>query len=246
VAEIQAPPPRYDVAERYGPLVHRSVHHGAILLLASAAQFILAMAVTQIGYGSSYSLSQNVISDLGAVNCGTFGGSGSFNGHYACSPWHVVFNASAVVLGLLLILAVLLLRTAFPTRRSRTVGLCLLGLAGIGAIGVGLAPEDVNITVHSVSALVAFASSALALLVLGFAMFRDTRWDGFRAYTVLSGLVSLVALLLFAVKVYAGLGPGGMERLIVGPVLLWSLVAGTHLVRIPTFAPRALPKPEST
>jgi hypothetical membrane protein len=232
--------------ERRGPLVHRSVRHGAIVLILASVQFIVANIVTQIGYGSSYSLSGNVISDLGAVHCRFFGGSGSFTGHYACSPWWYVFDASSVLLGLLLILAVILLKTAFPARRSRTIGLGLLVVAGIGAIGVGLSPEDVNITVHSLSATVAFAGSALALLVLGFAMLRDTRWDGFRAYTLLSGLVGLIALVLFASKTYAGLGEGGMERLIVAPVLLWSIVVGLHLVRIPTYAPPGLPHSDTT
>ena len=84
-AEATAPPPP---RERLGPLVHRSVHHGAILLVVASVEFLVAMIVTQIGYGSSYSLSANYISDLGAVNCGVFGGTASFGGHYACSPWH--------------------------------------------------------------------------------------------------------------------------------------------------------------
>jgi hypothetical membrane protein len=222
---------------RRGPLVHRSVRHGAIVLMVASIQFIVANVITQIGYGPSYSLSQNVISDLGAVHCGYFDGSGSFLGHYACSPWHDVFNASIVLMGLLIILSVLLLKTAFPQRRSRTIGLGLLALAGVGAIGVGLSPEDVNIAIHSLSALLAFAGGGLALLVLGFAMLRDTRWDGFRLYTLLSGVVTLVALVLFVSKNYAGLGEGGMERLIVAPVLLWAIVVGWHHARIPTFAP---------
>ena len=242
MAENEPPPPDATASDRYGPLVHRSVHHGAILLLVAVVQFILAMAITQLAWGPSYSLTQNYISDLGAVSCGTFGGTSAVPGHYVCSPWHDVFNVSAVVLGLLLIFAVVLLRTAFPARRSRTIGLVLLALVGAGSIGVGLSPEDVNITVHSASAFLAFASSGFALLVLGFAMFRDTRWDGFRGYSALSGLVVLVALVLFATKAYLGLGPGGMERLIVAPVLLWGIVVGIHLVRIPTFAPRGLPK----
>jgi len=242
VAAEQTPPVDVAASERYGPLVHRSVHHGAIVLIVGAFQFIVAMVVTQVGYGSSYSLSQNYISDLGAVNCGVFGGSGAFGGHNACSPWHLVFNVSIVVMGLLILLAVILLRTAFPARRSRTIGLGLLALAGLGAIGVGLFPEDVNITAHSISALLAFLGGGLALLVLGFAMFRDTRWDGFRAYTVISGLVDLVALVLFVTKTYLGLGVGGMERLIIAPLLLWSIVVGIHLERIPMFAPRTIPK----
>ncbi len=253
MAADQAPPPDVAASERYGPLVHRSVHHGAILLVVGAVEFIAAMIITQIGYGrtfdwgSSYSLSNNYISDLGAQNCGPFAtgslGSGS---HFACSPWHLVFNVSIVVMGLLIVLAVILLRTAFPARRSRMIGLGLLAIAGIGAIGVGLFPEDVNITAHSISSLLAFLGSGLALVVLGFAMFRDTRWDGFRAYTVISGLVNLVALGLFLSKTYLDLGVGGMERLIVAPVLLWAIVVGIHLARIPTFAPRSLPKTSAT
>ena len=254
MAAVETPPADVAASERYGPLVHRSVHHGALLLLAGSLLFVAAMIITQIGYGSSfnwgssYNLRDNYISDLGAVNCGTFtGGSfGSNSSHYACSPWHLVFDVAIVVMGLLLVVAVLLLRTAFPARRSRTIGLGLLAVAGLGSIGVGLFPEDVNITAHTLSALLAFVGGGLALIVLGFAMFRDTRWDGFRAYTLLSGLVSLVALGLFVSKAFLGLGVGGMERLIVAPILLWSIVAGVHLARIPTFAPRALPKGQAT
>jgi hypothetical membrane protein len=202
------------------------VHHGAILLVVGALVFVAAMIITQVGYGASYSLKDNYISDLGAAK----------------SPWHLVFNVGIIVMGLLVVLAVFLLRTAFSVRRSRTVGLALFALMGIGSIGVGLSPEDYNITVHSICALVAFLGGSVGLMALGLAMFRDTRWDGFRGYTLLSGLVSLVALILFLSHVYVGIGVGGMERLIVAPVLLWSLVAGTHLARIPTFAPRTIPK----
>ena len=242
MAAVETPPADVAASERYGPLVHRSVHHGALVLIVGTVEFIAAMIVTQIGYGSSYSLRDNFISDLGAVNCGTLGSGAFGSGHYVCSPWHDVFNIAIIVMGLLVLLAVLLLRTAFPARRSRTIGLGLLALAGLGSVGVGLFPEDVNITAHTVSALFAFLGGGLALIVLGFAMFRDTRWDGFRAYSMLSGLVSLVALILFVSGADLGLGVGGMERLIVAPILLWSIVVGIHLVRIPTFAPRRFSK----
>jgi hypothetical membrane protein len=228
---------------RYGPLVHRSVHHGAILWIVGVLQFLVAMVVVQLAWSNpSYSLTQNYISDLGAVHCGTFAS------HNVCSPLHEVFNGSIILLGLLLILGVLLLPTAFPNRSSRRVGLGLLVVAGIGAIGVGLSPEDYNLTVHSISALLSFVGGGLALIVLGFAMFRDTRWDGYRAFSILSGLVALVALGLFLGGAYhwggiwSDWGVGGIERLVVAPVLLWALVAGIHLVRIPSYAPHQPPR----
>lgn len=217
--------------ERYGPLVHRSVRHGAIVWLVATIQFLVGMVVTQIGYGSSYSLTRNYISDLGANTCGTY------DGRMVCSPWHLVFNVSIVVFGLLLLLGIVLVQTGFPPRGTRTVGLGLLAISAVGAIGVGLSPETYNITIHTISAFLAFAGGGLALIVLGIAMFRDTRWDGFRAYTMLSGLVDLIALALFATKTYGPLGVGGMERLIVAPVLLWAIVVSIHLMRIPTYAP---------
>jgi hypothetical membrane protein len=233
--------------ERYGPLVHRSVHHGALLWVVGVLEFLVGMVVTQLGWSNpSYSLTNNYISDLGAVNCGPFGG------QYVCSPWHVVFNVSIIVMGVLLILGVLLLPSAFPNRRTRTVGLGLLAIAGLGAIGVGVSPEDVNLTAHSLSALLAFAGGGLALMALGIAMFRDTRWDGYRAYSVFSGLFALVALGLFLGHswqwggAWSDLGVGGIERLIVAPILLWALVAGIHLLRIPSCAPHQLPKTTAT
>jgi hypothetical membrane protein len=225
---------------RLGPLVHRAVHHAAIVWTIGSLQFIVAMAVVQLRWKGTYSLTGNVISDLG--NTGACGFWPASSTHYVCSPWHDLFNASVIALGLLSILGVILVRTAFPARSSRSVGLGLLALSGIGAIGVGVFPENVNLSSHVVFALIAFAAGNLALVVLGFVMFRDTRWNGYRAYTLFSGLIGLIALALYVSKFYAGLGVGGMERLIVAPLLLWMIVASVHLLRISTYAPRILPR----
>ena len=227
---------------RYGPLVHRSVHRAAVLWIVGAVQFVLAQVAVQLAWDAhlgnpNYSLAHNYISDLGAVGCG------QVMGRFVCSPWHDVFNGSIIVLGILLILGVLWIPTAFPTRPIRRIALGLLVVAGIGAIGVGLAPENVALTAHLVSALLAFVGANLALVVLGFAMFRDTRWDGYRAYTVLSGLVGLVAVGLLAAHAYdwgglwSAFGAGGMERLTLAPALLWTILVSFHLLQIRSYAP---------
>ncbi len=225
--------------ERQGPLVHRSVHHAAVLWLIASIQFILAMAIVQLAWTGhpAYSLQNNVISDLGNTQCGHWPNPTS---HYVCSPLHDVFNGSIIALGLLGILGVVLVRTGFPTRRTATIGLAMVAIGSIGAIGVGTFPENVDLTAHSISALVAFLIGNLGLAALGVAMFRDTRWSGFRAYTVLSGLVGLLGLGLYAGHVWAGLGQGGTERLIVAPLLLWLIVVAIHLLRIRQYAPHAI------
>jgi hypothetical membrane protein len=225
---------------RYGPLVHRSVHHGSALWFAAALQFVVAMVVVQLSWSGAhpYSLTQNYISDLGNTGCGDWP-SGST--HYICSPWFLVFDASSVVLGLLVVLGAFLLRTGFPMRRSSTVGLGLVVIAGLGSIGVGSAPENVNLAVHLSSAGLIFIGGNLALVVLAFAMFRDTRWDGYRAYTLFSGLVGLIAFALLESGHELGLGVGGMERLAAAPLLLWLILVSAHLLGFPQFAPHAVP-----
>lgn len=227
---------------RLGPLVHRAVHHGAALWLAGSLLFVAAMVVVQLAWHGhpAYSLAHNYISDLGNTGCGPWPNA---NSHVVCSPWHEVFDVASVLLGVLVVLGGLLVRTGFPARNSSALGLSLLSIAGIGAIGVGLSPENVNLRIHTLSSLLAFLPGNLSLIVLGVAMFRDTRWDGFRAYSLFSGLVGLIALGLFLDGAYLGLGVGGMERLVVAPLLLWLVVCSIHLLRIPQYAPHALPHP---
>src|SRR2546428_13761903 len=56
----------------------------------------------------------------------------------------------------------------------------------------------------------------------------------FQYSSVLLGLLSLAALGVYISKTYIGLGPGGMERMIVWPVLAWGLAFGGHLFAPPS------------
>jgi len=209
------------LTDRLGPLVRRSVHVGAVVLAAGAAQFVLAMAVVQSQY-PGYSLTANYISDLGNTNNSKL--------------WYV-FSASIIAFGLLTLLGIWLIRSAFREKTSRTLGLGLLMAAAVGAILVGCIPENVHPGIHQLAAGWTFLASGLGLTVLTLAMLRDTRWDRLRLYTLLSGLVTLAAIAVTASGRYGALGVGGIERIVVAPVILWSLVAGIHLARIPTYAP---------
>ncbi|MGA7924024.1 MAG: DUF998 domain-containing protein [Thermoplasmata archaeon] len=205
---------------RLGPLVRRNVHRGGALLILGAVQFIVAMIVVQFEY-PGYTDFGNYISDLGGSH----------------SPWAWLFNISIRVLGILGILALILIRTAFPDRSSARVGLGFLGLTVIGAFLVGSYPEGSPYGLHGIFSDLTFISAALGLLIISFAMLRDTRWVGFRFYTFLSGLVTAVAIILFSYGLVGPLGVGGMERLIVAPILLWAILVGVHLLNLPTYAP---------
>jgi len=222
----------------------RAIRSGAGLWILGALQFVVAMGVTQYGWDllrsgptPVYSLLNNYISDLGAVSCGPFGSM------YVCSPWHNVFNVSIVLLGLLLSFGVIWLARSIPPGPARGLGCLLVIVAGIGAIGVGLFPEDVNRTAHAISALPAFLLGNLGAITLGYAYYTRDRAVGWLAYSVASGVVGLVALGLFVGKIYGPLGIGGMERLIIAPLLLWVVVEAVRLLRLPRYAPSRMAAP---
>jgi hypothetical membrane protein len=204
-------------------MVHRSVRSGAAFLIFGALEFIVGMIVVQLKY-PNYSLTQNYISDLGGAK----------------SPWALGFDASVILLGVCAIFGILLVWSAFDESRSRRVGLTLIVIGGIGAIGVGVFPETTPVLggfMHEIVSFIAFVGAGLGLIVVSFAMTRGPRWYLSRPFTLVCGVVTVVAIVLFAAGVYAGLGPGGMERLIVAPILLWAIVEGIHLARLPRFAP---------
>ena len=208
--------------EGRGPLVPKPAHRAGQILLLAAIGFTAAMGVAQAAY-AGYSDVGNAISDLG----------NSQN-----SPLYLVFNVGIVAFGLLGLWDAWLLRTAFRPKLSSTVGIGLFVVAFVGAIGVGLFPEEIQPAAHGLFALVTFLASGLALLLLAWSMLRDTRWDGLRLYTAVSGAVTLGAIaLLFSALGRSG-DFGAIERLVVGPPLLWSGIAGGHLWRMPVYDPK--------
>jgi hypothetical membrane protein len=210
------------------PMVRRTVRTGATLFIFGAAQFIVGMIVIQMQY-SGYSLSQNYISDLGGAH----------------SPWALVFDGSVILLGLCAIFGVLLIWGAFDDRTSRGIGLGLVLVGGIGAVGVGVFPETtpvLNGAMHGIVSDIAFVGAGLGLTIVSFAMVEGPHWRFSRPFTLACGLVTLAAIVLFTVGYYVGLGPGGMERLIVAPILLWAIAEGIHIAQLPRFAPRTIAK----
>jgi len=203
--------------------VGRSVRWGGALIALGVVQFAVAMAWVQSQY-SGYSLVANYISDLGNTST---------------SPAHVVFNVSIIVLGIFAFLGILLAWGGFPRGGSRVVGLFLLLVASIAAIMVGLYPENVNSSVHDLASLLVFLPGGLALVVLSAGMRQGSFWDGYRGFSLILGLVTLISLAYYApTQAFTTTwDPGLMERLIVYPILLWGFVAGVHLARLPRFSP---------
>ncbi len=165
-----------------------------LLIFVGTGQFLTAMMIGA-AIRPSYSIATNTISDLGV-------GSSA-----------LLFNSSIIILGILIIISALLLRTGLRS----TVFAMLLVLTGIGAAGVGIFPETTGAP-HLIFALIAFVFEGLAAIYSS----RYTR-KAFAVISVILGLLTISALILYSSGNYSVLHDGGMERLIVYPSILWAL-----------------------
>lgn len=183
-----------------------------LLVLVGAVEFLLGMLVAE-GMRPSYSVSSDAISGLGVD---------------VSAP---VFNGSIIVLGVLTLAAAYLYHA---THRRLWVTIPFL-LAGVGPIGVGLFPETIPAP-HGVFAFVSFVFGGLTAILTSF----QTR-PPFRYLALVLGILGLVSLVLFVSGAYLGIGLGGMERMIVYPVLFWAIAFGGYLMATPEAAVEPAP-----
>ena len=184
---------------------------GALIFIA-VAQFVLGLIVSEALY-SGYSISDNYISDLGV------------------GPSSMIFNSSVFLMGLLLIIGAYFLQRAFNFELLTV----LLVLTAIGAMGVGIFTEDFG-TIHSVVSLITFLSSGLSAIfsvICSYVHKFNLVKMPFSAISVILGLITLGALALFMAGMDLGLGVGGMERMIVYPILMWGVGFGGYLIAHP-------------
>ena len=175
-----------------------------VLIFIAASQCILGLIVAEALY-PGYSISTNYISDLGI------------------GPSSMVFNVSIFLLGLLAIIGVYYLQRAF----HRTVVTILFAIAALAAMNVGIFTENSE-PMHTFASVFVFLFSGLSAI----SSYKITKYP-FNIIVILLGLTSLVAMILFWGNIYVGLGVGGMERMIVYPILIWMIGFGGYLIALP-------------
>ena len=182
------------------------------LLLAGSIIFMFGWHLAEFLY-PGYSVSENFISDLGAT-CRE----GSCR---IVEPSATIFNSSVILLGIMLITS-----SYYINRTFRKIYITvLLAVTGVGAIGVGAFPETAGI-LHTIFSLITFAAAGFTMI----ATFKIVRGP-MKLLSIILGITTLTALVLFAGDVYLSLGPGGMERLIVYPALMWAFILGGYLCK---------------
>lgn len=173
---------------------------GALVIFASV-QFLLFLVITE-ALRPDFSIHSNYISDLGV------------------GPHAIIFNVSVFLFGLTMVVGAYFVHRVFNYRLL----FIFLVLAGVGAMGVGLFPED-HLVPHSIAALIAFFFGPLSAIVS-----YKVQEHPFSYISVMLGVLSLVALVLLVATVHLGLGPGGMERMVAYPTLLWGIGFGGSLI----------------
>jgi len=185
---------------------------GTIILVASIG-FVLALNVAEFIYGPTYSVSQNTISDLGAT----------------CRSGICVIPKSAALFDTAVFLkgaATVVVSYFFYRAYHRRIFSGSLLLSGIGAIGVGIFPETFGI-VHTIFSLLTFTFGGLAALAA-----YPIEKNPLNYISVFLGIYSLVGLTIGVPGLfnYLGIGVGGMERMVVYPLVLWAIAFGGQLL----------------
>ena len=203
-------------------------------LIIGPIQFVVATLVEGAlipGYG----LITHWISDLGAPP--------NTAPHFApgTSLWWV-FSTSLILMSLLIFVGLVGLKPVLWDRLLGKLTLLLVAVVALGAIGVAVWNEVDALDLHSISALIAFGIGWVAMVLFGVYARHDPRWKrGWSPLSLLGGFVSLVALILYVIPTFAGranvpswlasIYPGGSERLIVVPLVIWLVAVGLQLVR---------------
>jgi hypothetical membrane protein len=182
-------------------MVYSNGKVAGVLFFIAATQFVLGLIVAEALY-PGYSISKNYISDLGV------------------GPSSTVFNVSIFLLGLLSIIGTYFLQRAFDLK----VVTVLLTIAASAAMGVGIFTENSEL-MHMFASFFVFLFGGLSAIFSCRLMKHP-----FSIIGILLGLMSLLALILYIENIYFGLGVGGMERMIVYPILIWMIGFGGFLI----------------
>jgi hypothetical membrane protein len=189
-----------------------------IFFCLGGALFLLLTTVAEAVY-PNFSLKNNAISDLAAIGTNT----------------SIIEETAILGLGLCWSLG-----AYYLFRNTGKKGTMILNmLPGAGFLLGGLSPENVNVIIHSVGT---FAFPVGAVAVISSYSFIKTRF--LRYFSVGLGTISLVSTFLIFVgyRVICGtcgyqqgmndllLGLGGLESMIIYPLMIWLLGLGGYLL----------------
>jgi hypothetical membrane protein len=165
----------------------------------------------------------------------------------AQQPWLMVVGFVALAVGVVA-LGIGLLR-AVEGGKAAYVGALLVLVAGLGILVAGFARNDCSSElaackaridagdvswhhgVHDAVSGLVFLAFVVAQLVLARAFRRDPSWRDLRAYSIVSGALTLALLVLFGAGAIDGWN-GLVQRVLLAVLFAWTIVLGMRLRRL--------------
>jgi hypothetical membrane protein len=194
---------------------------GPVIWWLSISYFVAQVYVSRV-WKPHYSFIKNSISALGATSCTP----------QMCSPRHAIMNASFIVLGLVMATGSLLICQEFrektpPDKWAAYIGFTGVAVAGLGALVVGLVPENTIGALHFTGAAMAIGVGNIGIGILGWRL--KVLPAGLRWYMVVTSGIAFVAGGLFAFHADLGIGAGLMERIGAYPEVVWLSIFGVYI-----------------
>lgn len=168
----------------------------------------------EIFYPPGYATSTNEISDLGGTKPPN---------SLIYQPSATIFNTTMMVTGIMIIVADWFVQKYF----RRWIASIPLGLFGLGVLGVGIFPGNVEFY-HRLFSSITFIAGGVAAITSFKIVSSPYRYIG-----IGFGVIALV-FLFFANYFIPILGIGGTERWVAYPIVLWLIGFGGYLLGMGT------------
>jgi len=148
-------------------------------------------------------------------------------------PYSIIQNVNFVIFGLLVIVFSLGLRSGLSVSQGRALkaGIWFVTIFGLGVLFAGVFPEDYLSGVpHNLVSATAFLTIIAAQLLIwkGLKNADNYIWGKYRTYSLISGLLSIVLLLVLRVAI-GGDYQGLVQRLFLAVPWIWIEVTGIKL-----------------
>ena len=194
-------------------------HSNKMNLVIAGSLFFIAGSVILMGIITgeifypelyTYTTANSMISDLGATEPPN---------SIITQPSANIFNFSMIISGILILFATYFLFRYYNDR----IALVLMGLLGLGALGVGIFPGNIN-PQHPIFAMTTFISGGLSA-IYSFRLIKSP----LRVIAVIFGVICL--FFLFTANMFMPvMGGGGVERWVAYPIILWILGFGGYML----------------
>ena len=182
-----------------------------ILFFLAGSIILMGIITAEAFYPESptYTTHNSMISDLGDTEPPN---------SIITQPSATIFNLSMILTGILVLSGNFLFQYS-----DKKLVLMLFGLLGLGVLGVGVFPGDIN-PQHPIFAILTFISGGLAA-IYSYSLINSP----FKYLAILLGVISLFFLFTYQLFIPT-LGGGGVERWIAYPIILWMIGFGGYLM----------------